>query len=110
MSVDSCDVNYVVSEWCFDNAANVHVATGRRYFSDCSPFASDAACVRGFKKRFTASPTGHETVQLVLQRGEVGLVLTLRDVFHVPKSRNFLQHTQGEDQGYAVEYHGPSGN
>ncbi|KAG3025687.1 hypothetical protein PC119_g8095 [Phytophthora cactorum] len=91
---------------------SVHMSaelTDRRYFSDYTPFEKDAECVRGFKKAFAANPVGHGTVQLVLQRGELDLVLTLRDVFHVPNSRNLLSHSQIEDQGYSVEYHGRSG-
>ncbi|RAW21318.1 hypothetical protein PC110_g22238 [Phytophthora cactorum] len=76
------------------------------YFSDFTPFEKDAECVRGFKKALAANPVGHGTVQLVLQRGELDLVLTLRDV---PNSRNLLSNSQIEDQGYSVEYHGRSG-
>ncbi|KAG3184248.1 hypothetical protein PC128_g13850 [Phytophthora cactorum] len=77
----------------------------RRYFREYTPFENDIECVKGFKKKFAANPVGHGTVQLliVLQRGDLDLVLALRDIFHVPNSRKLLAHSQAEDQGYSVE-------
>lgn len=91
--------DYAVWEWCFGNAANVHMASDRRYFIDYHQFDSDAECVRGFRKNFAATPVGHGTVQVVVKRGDLDVVLTLRDVFHVPDSKNLLSHSQAEDQG-----------
>ncbi|OWY97657.1 Copia type Polyprotein, partial [Phytophthora megakarya] len=101
---------YPVWEWCFDNAANVHMASDRRYFTDYTPFDKYADCVRGFKKKFAATPVGHGTVKIVEKRGELEVILILQDVFHVPDNKNLLSHSQAEDQGYAVEYHGRSGD
>ncbi|POM74710.1 LOW QUALITY PROTEIN: Hypothetical protein PHPALM_8291, partial [Phytophthora palmivora] len=105
LSVNASADDYSISEWCFDNAANVHM------IEDTSSTTShDADCVRGFKKKFEATPVGHGTVQLVVKRGKLDVVLTLQDAFHVPDSKNLLSHTQAEDQGYTVEYHGRSGS
>ncbi|POM73720.1 Retrovirus-related pol Polyprotein, partial [Phytophthora palmivora] len=108
LSVNASADDYAIWEWCFDNAANVHMVSDRRYFVDYEPFDNDADCVRGFKKKFEATPVGHGTVQLVVKRGKLDVVLTLRDTFHVPDSINLLSHT--EDQGYTVEYQGRSGS
>ncbi|POM76986.1 Hypothetical protein PHPALM_5708, partial [Phytophthora palmivora] len=95
LSVNASADDYSISEWCFDNAANVHMVSDRRYFVDYassivgSQFLNNADCVRGFKKKFEATPVGHGTVQLVVKRD----------------SKNLLSHTQAEDQGYTVEYH-----
>ncbi|OWZ13076.1 hypothetical protein PHMEG_00013665 [Phytophthora megakarya] len=67
-------------------------------------------CVQGFKKKFAATSVGHGTVKIVEKRGELEVILTLQDVFHVPDSKNFMSNSQAEDQGYAVEYHGRSGD
>ncbi|KAE9361902.1 hypothetical protein PF008_g583 [Phytophthora fragariae] len=100
--------DYFVSEWCFTNAANVHMASDRRYFTEYQTVYKNAECGRGFKKNFAAIPIGHETVQVVAQHGELDLIIALRDVFHVPDS-NLLSHSQAEDQGYSIEYRGRSG-
>ncbi|POM79682.1 Uncharacterized protein PHPALM_2586 [Phytophthora palmivora] len=106
LSINASVDDYSISEWCFDNAANVHMVSDRRYSVDCESFDNDADCVRGFKKKFEATPVGHGTVQLVVKRGKLDVVLTLQDAFHVPDSKTLLSHTQAEDQGYTVEYHG----
>ncbi|KAE8902981.1 hypothetical protein PF005_g14042 [Phytophthora fragariae] len=98
-----------VEEWCFDNAANVHIVSDRRYFTEYSPFSKDAEKVRGFKKQFAAAPAGHGTVELVVERNGKKMIMNLLDAYHVPNCRNLLSHSQAEDQGYAVEYHGRSG-
>ncbi|POM60194.1 hypothetical protein PHPALM_30977 [Phytophthora palmivora] len=92
------------------DATNVHIVSDRRYFVDYEPFDNDADCARGFKKKFEATPVGHGTVQFVVKRGKLDVVLILRDAFHVPDSKNLLSHTQAEDQGYTVEYNGRSGS
>ncbi|KAE8884730.1 hypothetical protein PF005_g3798 [Phytophthora fragariae] len=37
------------------------------------------------------------------------MTMNLLDAYHIPNCRNLLSHSQAEDQGYAVEYHGRSG-
>ncbi|EGZ27099.1 hypothetical protein PHYSODRAFT_257313 [Phytophthora sojae] len=95
---DAISDDYSVWEWCFDNAANVHMASDRRYFTDYEPFGQDTECVRGFKKKFAAAPIGHGTVQVVVKKGDLDVVLTLQDALHVPNSKNLLSHSQAEDQ------------
>ncbi|KAE8962425.1 hypothetical protein PF011_g29401 [Phytophthora fragariae] len=90
LSVRTGDGNVgAVEEWCFDNAG--------------------AEKVRGFKKQFAAAPAGHGTVELVVERNGKKMTMNLLDAYHVPNCRNLLSHSQAEDQGYAVEYHGRSG-
>ncbi|KAL3657339.1 hypothetical protein V7S43_017658 [Phytophthora oleae] len=109
LSVDKSAEDYAVWEWCFDNAANVYMASDRRYFTEYKTFDKNMDCVRGFKKKFAATPVEHGTVQVGVKRGDLDVILTLRDALHVPDSKNCLSHSQAEDQGYAVEYHGRSG-
>jgi hypothetical protein len=65
--------------------------------------------VRGFKKQFAAAPAGHGTVELVVERNGRKETMNLLDAYHVPNCQNLLSHSQAEDQGFAVEYHGRSG-
>ncbi|KAE9290228.1 hypothetical protein PR003_g25349 [Phytophthora rubi] len=89
-----------VEEWCFDNAANVHIVSDRRYFTEYTPFSKDAEKVRGFKKQFAAAPAGHGTVELVVERNGKKMIMNLLDAYHVPNCRNLLSHSQAEDQGW----------
>ncbi|KAE9206370.1 hypothetical protein PF002_g20036 [Phytophthora fragariae] len=77
--------------------------------SQNTPFGKGAEKVRGFKKQFAAAPAGHGTVELVVERNGKKMTMNLLDAYHVPNCRNLLSHSQAEDQGYAVEYHGRSG-
>ncbi|KAE9083277.1 hypothetical protein PF010_g21275 [Phytophthora fragariae] len=84
----------------------------KKKFADAqmnTPFGKGAEKVRGFKKQFAAAPAGHGTVELVVERNGKKMTMNLLDAYHVPNCRNLLSHSQAEDQGYAVEYHGRSG-
>ncbi|KAG3094437.1 hypothetical protein PI125_g16578 [Phytophthora idaei] len=61
-------------------------------------------------KQIAASPLGHGTVQVMVKQGASERTVTLYDVFYVPDSKNLLSHSQAEDQGYCVEYHGRRGD
>ncbi|KAG3238724.1 hypothetical protein PI124_g16315 [Phytophthora idaei] len=46
----------------------------------------------------------------MVKQGASERTVTLYDVFYVPDSKNLLSHSQAEDQGYCVEYHGRRGD
>ncbi|GMF47617.1 unnamed protein product [Phytophthora fragariaefolia] len=60
---------YTTWEWCFDNAANVHIACDMRYFSGYKEFVpAEADCVRGFQQKFATTPLGHGSVKVVVRK------------------------------------------
>ncbi|RAW27813.1 hypothetical protein PC110_g15794 [Phytophthora cactorum] len=69
----------------------------------------EAECGRGFQKKFATAPLGHGTAKVVLRKSDVNVVLSLRNAYYVPDSKNLLLHSQLEDEGYDLEYHGRSG-
>ncbi|GMF15245.1 unnamed protein product [Phytophthora fragariaefolia] len=99
--------DYSTWEWCFENAANVHMACDKRYFSDYKDFVpAEADCVRGFQQKFVTTPLGRGSVKTVVRRGSPKITLELEDVYYVSESKNLLSPSQAEAQGYEVEYHG----
>ncbi|KAE9087049.1 hypothetical protein PF010_g19867 [Phytophthora fragariae] len=84
LSVRTGDGNVcAVEEWCFANAANVHIVSDRRYFTEYTPFGKDAEKVRGFKKQFAAAPAGLGTVEPVVERN--GKKMTMNLLGRVPR-------------------------
>ncbi|KAG2784228.1 hypothetical protein PC116_g23058 [Phytophthora cactorum] len=82
-----------------------------RYFSEYKKFGTDTAdCVLGLKRTFATTPPGRGTVKPVVQKGALDMMLTSHDVFYVSENKNLLSHSQAEDKGHAVDYHGRIGS
>ncbi|OWZ16395.1 Retrovirus-related pol Polyprotein [Phytophthora megakarya] len=87
----------------------MHMASDCRYFTKYTAFNKDIDCGRGFKMKFAANPVGQGTVQIIVKRGYLDVVLMVRDVFHVPDSTNVLSHSQAKAKCYMIEYLGRLG-
>jgi hypothetical protein len=77
--------------------------------SPVTPFTSVYSCSLSSSTTDTSCTRTDALRELVVDHGGHKVTMVLQDTCHLPNCRNLLSHSQAEDQGYSVEYHGRSG-